>query len=80
MVIASLAWSMKAWYGLLTPDKVLSRQIIRMEFKRFLNSFIKIPCIIIKTGRRIVYRCVGYNDYLKEFFKTFEAIKFFEYG
>lgn len=80
MVIASLAWSMKAWYGLLTPDKALSRQIIRMEFKRFLNIFIKIPCIIIKTGRRIIYRCVGYNDYLKEFFKTFEAIKFFEYG
>ena len=80
MVIASLAWSMKAWYGLLTPNKVLSRQIIRMEFKRFLNSFIKIPCIIIKTGRRIVYRLVGYNDFLKEFFKTFEAIKSFEYG
>jgi len=75
MVIAALAWNMKAWYGLLTPNKVLGRQIIRMEFKRFVNTFIKIPCVIINTGRRIVYRFVGYNSYLKDFFKTFVAIK-----
>jgi hypothetical protein len=75
MVIAALAWNMKAWYGLLTPNKVLAHQIIRMEFKRFINTFIKIPCIIIKTGRRIVYRFVGYNKYMKDFFKTFSAIK-----
>ena len=43
MVIAALAWNMKAWYGLLTPNKMLGHQIIRMEFKRFLNTFIKIP-------------------------------------
>ena len=80
MVITSLAWSMKAWYGLLTPNKNLSRQIIRMEFKRFLNSFIKIPCIIIKAGRRLVYRLVGYNSYTKDFFRTFAAIKSFRSG
>ena len=75
MVIAALAWNMKAWYGLLTPNKVLGKQIIRMEFKRFINAFIKVPCVIIKTGRRIVYRLVGYNSYIKDFFRTFAAIK-----
>jgi len=75
MVIAALAWNMKAWYGLLTPNKVLGHQIIRMEFKRFINTFINIPCLIIKTGRRIVYDFVGYNNYLKDFFRTFVAIK-----
>ena len=75
MVIAALAWNLKAWYGLLTPNKVLGHQIIRMEFKRFINTFIRIPCLIIKTGRRIVYRLVGYNSYMKDFFRTFEAIK-----
>lgn len=79
MVIASLAWNMKAWYGLLTPNKVLGHQIIRMEFKRFINTFIKIPCVIIKTGRRIVYRLVGYNNYMKDFFRTFAAIKSFKF-
>ncbi len=75
MVIAALAWNMKAWYGLLTPNKVLGHKIIRMEFKRFINTFIKIPCLIIKTGRRIVYRLVCYNSYMKDFFRTFAAIK-----
>ncbi len=75
MVIAALAWNMKAWYGLLTPNKVLGHQIIRMEFKRFINTFIKIPCVIIKTGRRIVYRFIGYNNCLKDFFRTFAEIK-----
>jgi hypothetical protein len=75
MVIAALAWNMKAWYGLLTPDRVLRRQIIRMEFKRFINTFIKLPCVIIKTGRRIVYRFVGYNNYMRDVFRTFAVIK-----
>ena len=75
MVIATLAWNMKAWYGLLTPNHFLAKQIIRMEFKRFINTFIKIPCLIIKTGRRIVYRLVGYNSTTKDFFRTFAVIK-----
>jgi len=75
MVIAALAWNLKAWYGLLTSNRQIRVQILRMEFKRFLNTFINIPCLILKTGRRIVYRLLGYNGYLKEFFKTFEKIK-----
>ncbi len=80
MVIASLAWSMKAWYGLLTPNKVLARKIIRMEFKRFVITFIRIPCAIIKTGRRIVYRLIGYNALMREFFRTFSAIRSMQSG
>ena len=80
MVIASLAWNMKAWYGLLTPNKLLGHQIIRMEFKRFINCFIKIPCLVIKTGRRIVYRFVGYNRYMEDFFKTFDRMKAYQFS
>ena len=80
MVIAALAWNMKAWYGLLTPNKVLGHQIVRMEFKRFINTFIKIPCLIIKTGRRILYRLVCYNSYMKDFFRTFAAIKTMQFA
>jgi hypothetical protein len=75
MVIASLAWNLKAWLGLLTPDTSVRHQILRMEFKRFINTFILIPCLIIKTGRRIIYRIVGYNEYLKAFLKTFEDLR-----
>ena len=75
MVIAALAWNMKAWYGLLSPNKALGLQIVRMEFKRFVNTFISIPCVIINTGRRIIYRLIGYNDHTREFIKVFSAIK-----
>ena len=51
MVIASLAWDLKAWYGLLLSYRPLGLSIVRMEFKRFLNTFIRIPCLIVKTGR-----------------------------
>ena len=79
MVIASLAWDLKAWYGLLSSNKQLGRQIIRMEFKRFINTFVMIPSLIIKTGRRICYRLVGYNDQIKESLLTFEKIKKFRF-
>ena len=46
-----------------------------MEFKRFLNTFMKIPCLIVKTGRRIVYRLVGYNRCLKEYLRAFSVIR-----
>ena len=75
MTIASLAWDLKAWYGLLLSYRALGLSVVRMEFKRFLNTFIRIPCLIIRTGRRICYRIVGYNERLKHIIKFSETIK-----
>ena len=75
MVIASLAWDLKIWFGLLLAYRPLGLSIVRMEFKRFLNTFIRIPCLIVKTGRRIHYRLVGYNDKLKHVIGFSERIK-----
>jgi len=75
MVIAALAWNLKAWVGLWMPNKILGKWIVRMEFKRFLNTFMKIPCLIVKTGRRITYRVVGYNHYLKDYLRAFSTMK-----
>ena len=75
MVIAALAWNLKAWYGLLTQAPLVRREILRMEFKRFLASFIQIPCQIVNTGRRLVYRVLSYSDHLETFFATFDFIR-----
>lgn len=75
MVIAALAWNLKAWYGLLARTKTARRDILRMEFKRFVVSFVQIPCQIVNTGRRLVYRILSYNRHLETFFATFEYIK-----
>ena len=79
MAIASLAWDLKAWYGLLSPYRVLGNKIVRMEFKRFIHTFIRIPCLIIKTGRRIKYRFIGYNDHLRHIFNLFDRMKHFAF-
>ncbi len=75
MTIASLAWDLKAWFGLLLSYRPLGLSIVRMEFKRFLNTFMRIPCLIIKTGRRICYKVVGYNDRLRHVINFSETIK-----
>jgi len=75
MVIAALAWSLKSWYGLLVPDSATGQAIVRMEFKRFLRTFILIPCQVVHTGRRVILRVLTYSRHLEIFFKTFDVLK-----
>jgi hypothetical protein len=75
MVIAALAWNLKAWYGLVTLAPVACHDILRMEFKRFLVSFIQIPCQIVKTGRRLIYRILTYSQHLETFLTTYDHIR-----
>lgn len=75
MVIAALAWNLKAWYGLVTQASAARKGILRMEFKRFLLSFVQIPCQILRKSRRLVYRIVTYSPHLETFLETFERIK-----
>ena len=73
MVMAALAWNLKAWLALSLPeragrvgasDRETKRTVLRMEFKTFVNGFIRLPCQIVKTSRRIVYRLLGWNRWL----------------
>ena len=84
MVMASLAWTLKAWCGLLLPapagrwqERYQSerRTILKMEFKRFLNSLVLLPCQIIKTGRRIIYRLLSWNPLLGALFRLGEKLR-----
>ena len=75
MVIASLAWTFKSWYALQIPNKQECRTVLRMEFKKFLQQIILIPCQIIRTGHRLVYRVLAYNPFLETFFETFDRIR-----
>jgi Transposase DDE domain group 1 len=75
MVMAALAWNMKAWYGLLVPDRERGLELVRMEFRRFMHAIILLPVQIIRAGRRIVYRLLGYNGWLKDFFATWQRLQ-----
>jgi hypothetical protein len=75
MVMASLAWILKAWFALLVRYQDRRNELLRMEFRRFLNAIIRLPVQIIHTGRRIIYRILGYNDWVQTFLKTFDTIR-----
>jgi Transposase DDE domain group 1 len=75
MVMATLAWNLKAWWSLLVPKRDRGMELLRMEFRRFLHSIILIPCQLVRTGRRIIYRVLSYNSWLADFFATFERIR-----
>jgi len=84
MVMSSLAWTLKSWCGLLLPvtagapaakHKEQKRSILRMEFKRFLNSMIQLPCQIVRTGRRIVYRLLAWNPWASSVIRLAEAMR-----
>ena len=84
MVMASLAWTLKAWFALLLPEKGRWKQkyrrqkqeVQRMEFKRFVNSFIRLPCQIVRSGRRIVYRLLSWNPWLEVLLRGVDALQY----
>lgn len=75
MVIAALAWNLKSWYGLAMASQPRTYSVLRMEFRTFLTQFILLPCQIVKAGRRLIYRILGYTQHLEAFFATWERIK-----
>ena len=80
MVMAAWAWNLKAWYGLLVPDRERGLELVRMEFRRFLHAILLLPCQILRTGRKIVYRLLGYNSWLKDFFATWTRLQQLDFG
>ena len=84
MVMASLAWTLKAWFGLSLSEKGRWKQkyksqkqaVLKMEFKKFRNAIIALPCQIIKTGRKIVYRILSWNPWLAVFFRGFRGLRY----
>jgi hypothetical protein len=72
MVMASLAWNLKAWWGLMLPQargrgkehrRRQKRDVVRMEFKRFVASVVRLPCQILRSGRRLIYRLLSYSPW-----------------
>lgn len=84
MVMASLAWTLKAWFALVLPEKGRwkekykseKQEVLKMEFKMFRNAFIQLPCQIIKTSRKIVYRLLLWNRWLVVFFRGLKMLRY----
>jgi hypothetical protein len=74
MVMTALAWNLKAWWAMMIPEPEARHGALRMEFKKFLQRFMMIPCQIVKTGRRVLHRILGWNPWMGIFLRTFDRI------
>ena len=83
MLMTSLAWTLKAWSALWLPERgrwkerrrAEKRKLLRMEFRTFVNTLIRVPCQIVKTGRRIVYRVLSWNESQPVFWRLAEVLR-----
>jgi len=83
MVMASLAWTLKAWFALLLPEQgrwgeqyaAEKRTVLKMEFRTFQHAFLAMPCQILRAGRRIVYRLLAWNPWQRVFLRGVEALR-----
>ena len=75
MVMTALAWNLKAWAGLWLPEggrwakkhRQEKQAVMRMDFRTFLNYFIRIPCQIVRTGGQLIYRLLNWNPWFNVF-------------
>ena len=74
-VMTSLAWNLKAWFGLLLPNARRAVELIKMELRRFLHAIVLLPAQIVRTGRRVIYRIMSYNQWLKDLFAAWEHLR-----
>jgi hypothetical protein len=47
-----------------------------MEFKRFVNAFLLVPCQIVRQSRRVVYRLLAWNPWQGVFLRAVEALRY----
>jgi hypothetical protein len=63
LVCTSLAWNLKAWLSVCLPRTNASLELRRMEFRRFLNTLMLIPCQTVRTARRLCLRIMTYTPW-----------------
>jgi hypothetical protein len=83
MVMASLAWTLKAWSALLLPvepeqaegHSAERRTLLRMEFATFRSALIELPCQLVRSGRRLIYRLLSWTPWQGAFLRLVERLQ-----
>jgi len=82
MVIVALAWSLKAWFAMLLPvnprwrakQEAEKKELLRMEFRSFLNAIMRVPAQVVRSGRQIVIRFLAWTPWLSVFLRGADAL------
>ena len=76
-------WNLKAWFALSVPEhprhraahREQKRRLLRMEFKRFVDALILMPCQIVRGGHRLLYRLLSWNEWQGVFLRVVFALR-----
>jgi hypothetical protein len=84
MVMTALAWNLKAWWGLQLPEgrgrhRQAHRQekqwVLGLEFRTFVQAFVRLPCQLVRGGRRSIYRLLAWNPHQRIFSRLVTALR-----
>ncbi len=83
MVMASVSWTLKVWAALMLPVEPRhagvhgdqKQSLLRMEFATFRAALIEMPCQIVRTGGRLIYRLLSWNPWQGAFLRLVERLQ-----
>jgi hypothetical protein len=84
MVMTALAWNLKAWWALMLPvapgrwqerHGQEKRWVLGLEFKTFVQAFVRLPCQLVRTGRKLVYRLLAWNPCQRIFWRLVSVLR-----
>jgi hypothetical protein len=80
MLIAALAWNIKSWHATMMHRKNDRTGFVRMEFKRFLDTIIRIPAMVLARARSIIVRLIAHTVNLDRFFSAWATTERTHFG
>jgi Transposase DDE domain group 1 len=81
LVMTASAWDLEAWFALSVPEHPRHEEAhreqkhgrLRMEFKRFVDTIMPMPCQIVRGGHRLIYRLLSWDEWQGVFLRVVPA-------
>jgi hypothetical protein len=83
MLMTSLAWNLKAWLALCVPEtpgpgrkarRLAQQTLLKLEFRTFVNYWMRVPCQVLRTGGQLVLRLLAWNRWQHVFLELAEQL------
>jgi hypothetical protein len=49
--------------------------VLGLEFKTFVQAFVRLPCQVVRTGRRLLYRLLSWNPHQPIFWRLIDVLR-----
>lgn len=82
-VIATLAWNLSRWVGLVLPTAGRwakkhaeeNARVTKMRFRTFVQTMMTMPAQVLRVARQLVVRLLDWSPYRHVFFRALDAVR-----